>query len=118
MPDMMKPEAMRWRTALRCAASKEPMPALPPPGTVVLPPPEAPGRLLSAKLGFRPLGPQMLRVDLGKRLARHAHEARSGTQATDVDARTDARRVGQEWVSTWSSWWSPYPSKKKNNNKK
>src|SRR3546814_5344112 len=29
MPDMLKPEAMRWRTALRCAASKEPMPALP-----------------------------------------------------------------------------------------
>src|SRR3546814_11954752 len=86
MPDMLKPEAMRWRTALRCAASKEPMPALPPPGTVVLPTPEAPGRLLSATLGFRPLGPQMLRVDLVERLARHAHEARSRKQASVVDA--------------------------------
>src|SRR3546814_16218082 len=62
------------------------MPALPPPGTVVLPTPEAPGRLLSAKLGLRPLGPQMLRVDLVERLARHAHEARSGKQASVVDA--------------------------------
>src|SRR3546814_16829702 len=94
MPDMLKPEAMRWRTALRCAASQEPMPALPPPGTVVLPTSEAPGRLLSAQLGFRPLGPQMLRVDLVDRLARPPQEARSGQQASAEIGRESCRERG------------------------
>ncbi len=43
------------------------------------------GALLT-RLGFRALGPQMLRVDLVERLARHAHEARAGKHATVVDA--------------------------------
>ena len=30
MPAVLKPEAMRWRAALRCAASGAAMPALPP----------------------------------------------------------------------------------------
>ncbi|PWG03884.1 helicase-related protein [Sphingosinicella humi] len=85
MPDMLKPEAMRWRTALRTAAAGEPMPALPPPGSVVLPTPDDGSRPLVTRLGFRPLGPQMLRVDLVERLARHAHEARNGKQASAVD---------------------------------
>jgi ATP-dependent RNA helicase SUPV3L1/SUV3 len=37
------------------------------------------------RLGFRALGPQMLRVDLAERLARHAHEARVGKQPAVVD---------------------------------
>src|SRR5206468_13109901 len=37
MPDVLKPEARRWRTALRAAASGEPMPALPPESAVVPP---------------------------------------------------------------------------------
>jgi ATP-dependent RNA helicase SUPV3L1/SUV3 len=83
IPDMLKPEAMRWRTALRCAAAGEPMPALPPPGSVLL---AAGGDgAQAARLGFRQLGPQMLRVDLVERLARHAHEARIGKQAHVVD---------------------------------
>lgn len=85
MPDLLKPEAMRWRTALRCAAEGEPMPSLPAPGTVVLATPEDQHSGLLARLGFRPLGPQMLRVDLVERLARHAHEARSGQQPKVVD---------------------------------
>ena len=31
------------------------------------------------------MGPQMLRVDLAERLARHAHQARSGKQASVID---------------------------------
>jgi ATP-dependent RNA helicase SUPV3L1/SUV3 len=86
MPDVLKPEAMRWRTALRAAAGSEAMPALPPASSVVVPAPAAEdGRALLARLGFRPLGPQMLRVDMVERLARHAHEARAGADGTPVD---------------------------------
>ena len=85
MPDVLKPEAMRWRTALRAAASAEPMPELPPASSVVLPAPEDERRALLARLGFRALGPQMLRVDLVERLARHAHESRSGKQESALD---------------------------------
>jgi ATP-dependent RNA helicase SUPV3L1/SUV3 len=85
MPDVLKPEAMRWRTALRAAASGAPMPELPPHSSVVLETPSDERRLLLARLGFRPLGPQMLRVDMVERLARHAHEARAGKQETVLD---------------------------------
>jgi ATP-dependent RNA helicase SUPV3L1/SUV3 len=85
LPDVLKPQARRWRTALRAAASSEAMPALPPEASVVLPTPENSERRRLARLGFRALGPQMLRVDLVERLARHAHEARTGKQARVVD---------------------------------
>ena len=50
------------------------------------PPPASDGaRLLLSRLGFRALGPQMLRVDLVERLATHAHEARAGKQEGPVD---------------------------------
>jgi len=86
MPDILKPEARRWRTALRAAASGEAMPILPPQSSVVLPlPADERERALLRRLGFRALGPQMLRADLVERLARHAHEARTGKQASVVD---------------------------------
>ncbi len=59
---------------------------LPPHSAVVLPlPAEERERTLLRRLGFRALGPQMLRADLVERLARHAHEARTGKQASVVD---------------------------------
>jgi ATP-dependent RNA helicase SUPV3L1/SUV3 len=61
------------------------MPALPPESTVVLDCPAEPERARLQRLGFRPLGPQMLRVDLVERLARHAHEARGGKDQPVVD---------------------------------
>ncbi|HMJ94181.1 MAG TPA: helicase-related protein [Allosphingosinicella sp.] len=85
MPDILKPEARRWRTALRAAASGEPMPAMPPEASTVLPAPENGGRALLTRLGYRLLGPQMLRVDLVERLAAHAHEARTGKRDEVVD---------------------------------
>jgi ATP-dependent RNA helicase SUPV3L1/SUV3 len=86
MPDILKPEARRWRTALRTAAAGEVMPILPPHSAVVLPcSADDPERALLRRLGFRPLGRQMVRVDLVERLARHAHEARTGKQASVVD---------------------------------
>jgi ATP-dependent RNA helicase SUPV3L1/SUV3 len=83
--DVLKPEAMRWRTALRAAAQGHPMPELPPPAAVVLPTPRDDRRRLLTRLGYRAIGPQMLRVDLAERLARHAHEARAGKRETVVD---------------------------------
>jgi ATP-dependent RNA helicase SUPV3L1/SUV3 len=85
MPDILKPEARRWRTALRAAASGEAMPLLPPEASTVLPAPAEGGRALLTRLGYRSLGPQMLRVDLVERLAAHAHEARSGKRTEVVD---------------------------------
>ncbi len=61
------------------------MPKLPPHSSVVLETPSDERRALLTKIGFRALGPQMLRVDLVERLARHAHEARAGKAATIVD---------------------------------
>ena len=84
MPAVLKPEAMRWRAALRAAASGTPMPALPPHGSVVLPTPAE--RSLLVRMGFRAAGPQMIRVDIADRIAAHAHEARAGGAAEPVDA--------------------------------
>jgi ATP-dependent RNA helicase SUPV3L1/SUV3 len=86
MPDVLKPEARRWRTALRAAAAGQPMPKLPPEAAVLLPCPPDGDRLLLTRLGFRPLGPQMLRVDLVERLASHAHQARAGKPQPVVDS--------------------------------
>jgi ATP-dependent RNA helicase SUPV3L1/SUV3 len=85
MPDVLKPEARRWRTALRSAAAGAPMPELPPENAVLLPCPPDGERLRLTRLGYRALGPQMLRVDLVERLACHAHEARTGKPQPVVD---------------------------------
>jgi ATP-dependent RNA helicase SUPV3L1/SUV3 len=85
MPEVLRPEARRWRAALRAAAAGQPMPALPPESSVVLLTPANGGRDLLVRLGFRALGPQMLRVDMAERIARHAHEARAGKQPSVVD---------------------------------
>jgi ATP-dependent RNA helicase SUPV3L1/SUV3 len=85
MPDVLKPEARRWRTALKAAAAGTAMPPLPAESVVVLPAPAGHGRALLERLGFRSLGPQMLRVDLVERLARHAHQARARDDLPVVD---------------------------------
>src|SRR4051812_14059692 len=83
MPAALKPEAMRWRAALRAAAAGEAMPALPPESSVVLPAP--PDVDLLTRLGFRAAGPQMIRVDMAERIAARAHEARVAKSGEAVD---------------------------------
>ena len=61
------------------------MPALPPQSSAVLPTPDDTGRTLLTRLGFRAVGPQMIRVDLAERLAKHAHEARAGKRPSVID---------------------------------
>ncbi len=86
MPSVLKPEARRWRSALRAAAAGQPMPALPPESSVLLAcPRDDAEREHLARLGFRAAGPQMLRVDLVERLAAHAHDARAGKSQPVLD---------------------------------
>ena len=68
MPAVLKPEAMRWRAALRAAAA----------GAADARAAAAIGRgparaartaALLARLGFRAAGPQMIRVDMAERIA-------------------------------------------------
>jgi ATP-dependent RNA helicase SUPV3L1/SUV3 len=83
MPAVLKPEAMRWRAALKAAAECEAVPWLPPPGAVVLP---ASGDVAATvRLGFRAAGPQLIRVDMAERIAVHAHEVRGGKAGSVVD---------------------------------
>jgi ATP-dependent RNA helicase SUPV3L1/SUV3 len=69
-PALLKPEPLRWRTALKAVREGRTMPELPPPGAVVLP--------AGARPGFRTIGRQQLRIDMAERIARAAHEAREG----------------------------------------
>jgi len=76
MPAVLKPEAMRWRAALRAAAAGAAMAELPPHSSVVVDTPV--DSYLLARLGFRAAGPQMIRVDMAERMAANAHEAKGG----------------------------------------
>ncbi len=86
MPSVLKPEAARWRTALRASASGDNMPELPAPASVVVATPEGDQKAIMSRLGFRAVGPQMLRVDMAERLARHAHQVRVAKEGEPVDA--------------------------------
>jgi ATP-dependent RNA helicase SUPV3L1/SUV3 len=74
-PRLLKPEPARWREALLAVRQGRSFAPLAPTGATVLP-----RQIDSATLanGFRPLGPQAVRVDLVERLARAAHDARDG----------------------------------------
>jgi len=78
MPAVLKPEAVRWRAALRAAAAGAVMAELPPHSSVVVDTPADPSLL--ARLGFRAAGPQMIRVDMAERMAANAHEAKGGAE--------------------------------------
>ncbi|MDX3883813.1 MULTISPECIES: helicase-related protein [Sphingomonas] len=91
IPALLKPEPMRWRLALAAAFDNGVMPPLPAPGAAALQTP-ADGEIFAAfaRAGYRPLGAQMLRIDLAERLARIAHdrrlsEGRSGRAAFAPD---------------------------------
>ena len=82
VPQLIRPEPARWRVALTAAYAGQPMPALPPIGAVsVATPAEAATCAAFMLAGFRPLGAQMLRVDQIDRLARAAHDTRTGRGA-------------------------------------
>ncbi|UYY57456.1 helicase-related protein [Sphingomonas sp. S2-65] len=75
-PALLKPAAGRWRRELMGLAEA------PRDGATVLPR-SAPGADLPH--GFRPLGPQAVRVDLVERIARAAHDSRQGRKPFTPD---------------------------------
>lgn len=88
LPALLKPEAMRWRLALAAVQEGTTMPEAPPPGAVTLSTPEENARFEAwARAGFRPLGAQMLRVDMVERLARIAHDGRNGLKGAGLKER-------------------------------
>ncbi|HWW65423.1 MAG TPA: helicase-related protein [Sphingomonadaceae bacterium] len=92
LPALLKPEAIRWRLALAAAQDGVAMPELPTPGAATLPTPgDADQCDAWMRAGFRPLGAQMLRVDLVERLARIAHDGRPRPN----DANTNAKGGGK-----------------------
>ncbi|WP_116091118.1 helicase-related protein [Sphingomonas crusticola] len=87
VPALIKPEPARWRVALAAAQEGVSMPGTPPIGAVsASTPADAATCHAFVMAGFRPLGAQMLRVDQVERLARNAHDARSGRAAFAPDA--------------------------------
>ncbi|SFS03475.1 helicase-related protein [Sphingomonas jatrophae] len=87
VPALLKPEAVRWRAALLAADEDGRMPELPPPAAVAVPTPAERGACEAlARLGWRPFGAQMLRIDMVEKLARAAHDAREGKAAFLPDA--------------------------------
>ncbi|MBA2920981.1 helicase [Sphingomonas sp. MAH-20] len=88
-PSLLKPEPLRWRTALLAVREHQAMPALPPAGAVLL----AAGHAKTP--GFRAIGRQQVRIDMVERIARAAHEAREGKRPFTPDPSL-ATSVGLE----------------------
>jgi len=85
-PTLLKPEPTRWRLALFAAAEEQVMPELPIAGAVsITTPSDSANCEAMIRAGYRALGAQMLRVDLVERLARLAHDARSGHKSFTPD---------------------------------
>ncbi len=79
VPALLRPEPVRWRLALAAAYADGVMIEPPPAGAVAVATPDMRERYEAfVSAGFRPLGAQMLRVDLVERLARAAHDGREG----------------------------------------
>jgi ATP-dependent RNA helicase SUPV3L1/SUV3 len=79
---LIKPEPARWRRAL--LATRVPPADVPPAGPASVLARDAPGASLAH--GFRPLGPQAVRVDLVERIAKIAFDARQGRKPFAPDA--------------------------------
>ncbi|WP_156678301.1 helicase-related protein [Sphingomonas profundi] len=81
VPALLRPEAVRWRLALMAAHAETVMIEPPAPAAVVVETPDDRDRYEAfVRAGFRPLGAQMLRVDMVERLARIAHDGRGRDQ--------------------------------------
>ncbi|TVV70218.1 helicase-related protein [Sphingomonas solaris] len=90
VPALLRPEPVRWRLALAAAYHDGVMRVPPPAGAVVVTTPDdRDGYHAFAFAGFRPLGGQMLRVDLVERLARIAHDTRGQAKGGRVPFAPD-----------------------------
>ncbi|MDZ3830644.1 MAG: helicase-related protein [Sphingopyxis sp.] len=77
-PQLLKPEAVRWRAALLAAQQGTPVSALPPHGAVL----QKSGAEAGLRIaGFRRCAAGWLRIDMAEKLARQAHAARMQASA-------------------------------------
>jgi len=72
-PQLLKPEAVRWRAALMAAQQGTAIPALPPQGAVIQ---KTGSHAALVIAGFRRCANGWLRIDMVEKLARQAHAAR------------------------------------------
>ena len=72
-PQLLKPEAVRWRAALMAAQQGTAIPALPPQGAVIQ---KSGSHAALVIAGFRRCANGWLRIDMAEKLARQAHAAR------------------------------------------
>ncbi|WP_428684182.1 helicase-related protein [Sphingopyxis sp.] len=92
---LLKPEAVRWRTALLAAQQGAPVPVLPPQGAVL----QKTGNHAGLRVaGFRRCGSGWLRIDMAEKLARQAHAARiqSAAPPTSPVAGGDEHHDGHD----------------------
>jgi len=82
---LMKPGAILWRTALFAALDEEPMAGLPSDNAVHLKEWTFAKSFHAARLGFRKVGEEFLRVDMAERLVKKAHEDRGTHDIFVVD---------------------------------
>ena len=89
LPALLRPEPVRWRLALAAAHGDggDDRAAAAPARWWWRRPTTASATRRSSRAGFRPLGAQMLRVDLVERLARLAHDGRGATAARRARSR-------------------------------
>ncbi|WP_323798746.1 helicase-related protein [Parasphingorhabdus sp.] len=82
---LMKPGAVLWRTALFAAYDAKPMIDQAPDNAVHLKPGTFAAADHAARLGFRKIGDEYIRVDMVERLIKQAHEARQQGDIFAVD---------------------------------
>ena len=83
---LLKPGAQQWRSLLFAVREGAPLPALPPPGASLLGSETDPA---GARLAYRRIDDQWLRIDMADRLAAHAMKAKSaGGDPLDVALAT------------------------------
>ena len=81
---MLKPAAQHLRAVLIAVREERPMPALPPPGASIL---DGAVDVEGARLAYRHLGDQWLRVDLADRIATQAHQSKDRPDAPPLDTQ-------------------------------
>ena len=79
---MLKPAAQHWRAVLQSVREERSLPDLPAPGASIL---EGPVDAEGARLAYRHLGQQWLRIDLADRIASTAHQSKDRDNADPVD---------------------------------
>lgn len=96
-PQLLKPEAVRWRAALLAAQQGGRLSALPPHGAVW----QKDGAPLGLSVaGFRRCGDGWLRIDMAEKLARQAHAARLQADAKPVAPIVGGARLAEAHSET------------------